>query len=342
MNKGSKKISLILDYLKMDEEERKLCQEILYGIAIKIDEMLKIYNSDEIEVRKLNKMSKIFKYSKDLSTALTGLDEYETNNPKKEELQALLAYYKECDSKCLIDNSNYLIRLEEEGYFDDYNYAVYFIEEYINYKDSIYVSDFLKENGLTKNQFDRFVSVVSEFNCDLHQQFLKKYLYEKGERQYKTIKDINDLAEGIAKGNIYDGDLENVIEVYSKLPIYNEEADSEILDDFKVRNDHYFIQKIKGIVRKIRPNAEKDIISYIIKNSMIDKEQIMTSENEIYRTDFVIDGKELTKEDKTNIINFMKEERIPFLSRAFNIVKDEYIKGNLEKDRPKQLVRARK
>ncbi len=337
MNNELKKIDIIFKCLNPSAKTKKVYYDKVVDNAVSIRDFLKIYESDDIEVRKIAAMSKIFKDSNELAKVLKGVDEYEpieSGKEIKEKLQEVLKYYQECDEKDLIDNSNYLIELEKEGYFEDYNYASYFVERYIDYKDSIFVTDFLKENGLNKETFDRFVSIVSELNPDLHKKYLEKFFSDRGQRQFMTIKSINDIYNELKSGN----NISNV-EMYIKLPVYEQETDLEILEDFKVKRDNLFIQKIKGLVRKIKPDAEKDILGYIYKNKLFDYEQVTVTENEIRKTDFITNGQVLPEEDKEKIITFMKDNRIPFLTKSFSVVKNDYLKGNINLEEPKKLVK---
>lgn len=336
MNDDLRKINSIFRYLNTNGESKKLYAESLHAPLLKVEEMLRIFESNDIEVRKIAAMSKVFKDSKELAKTLRGLDEYEpkeSGKEIKEKLQKLLKYYQDRDEKGLIDNSNYLLELEKDGYFDDYNYSVYFVEKYIDYKDSIFVTHFLKENGLEKKEFERFVDVVSKLNPNLHEKYLEKFFSDRRQRQFMTIKSINDIYNEILSNNIND------VEMYIKLPIYEQETDSEILEDFNAKKDNLFIQKVKGLVRKIKPDAEKYILGYIYKNRLLDYEQVTITDKEIRKTDFITDGKFLPDEDKEKIITFMKENRIPFLTKSFNIVKNEYLKGNIKLDEAKKLVK---
>ncbi len=336
------KLDKIFQYLRVNEMNRKLFSKVLYKDAINVERMLKIYNSDLITLRKLRMMSDIYRDSNALLEVLDGLDDSaykEIRSDIYESLKSLSNFYRESDEKGLIERAVCLVDMENNGYFDDYCYANEFVNAYSNYYDSIYVSDFLKENGLTKNQFDRFVDIVSALNPELYDKYLVKSKEDSNARKTETINNVNEIYNGIITGKLPNGEDFTDIELYARVPYYTEETCKELLSDFNARSYKMIAKKIGSIVEKINPDIVRTITDYIGRNNLFGTDQPMITEKEIYGTEFVLNNKKLTDEDKDNIISYMKERRIPFLYKAFNTVKKEYLNNNIKVDKPKQLIR---
>ena len=62
------------------------------------------------------------------------------------------------------------------------------------------------------------------------------------------------------------------------------------------------------------------------------------TEKYIRDTGYSVNGRRLTDEEKEIIIDFMKSNRMPFIDKVYNAVRDKYLRGEL-KTEPKAITK---
>lgn len=242
----SSKILNLLDYFsnegKKDKTEKK------YAVAVKLEKMIDIYNSDLNDVRKFSEMNKIYKHSSDFIQNFSLLQLYRDDeqlsyyaNIAKE----IGEYFKELEEKGLKEIGKELLKLEEDGYFEDFSRACYYVEEYIKYDESSYIKDFLLYVGISQADFSRFVDIVMELDSSLYDEYVLKTVKNANSRKYDTYTKVNNLVDGVKNGYLPSGEKFDEIEFYRNLPFYEKETAQEIYDDFFVKNDSAINQKLE-------------------------------------------------------------------------------------------------
>ncbi len=329
----SAKIKHLLEYFsgKLDRIEK---EKKYYDRAKRLEKMIEIYESDELDVRKIAKMHELYKNSQDFICQFSDLERYSDDKVVGyfvRKINAIKEYYQACEEKGLIKEATSLIKLEEKGYFDDYVYACGFVEDFINYEDSPYISDFLEINGLNKTQFERFVEIVKTLNEDLYAKYLEKVNSNIELRKQDVIRKVNNLIEGSKNGKLSDNTAFDPVEYYANLPFYDDLTSKEVLKDFNVKVNAQLSTRYRELLYFIdRENAET-VLNYATINKLhFVNLQPMITENNIMSTNYIIDGYTLTDEDKINIIEYMKKRKIPFLPKAYSEVRNKYLKQGLD------------
>ena len=109
-------------------------------------------------------------FKKQFSKILS-LADHEDIKPYAEKIMRIYEYFKEKEEKNNKKHIEFLLKLEQDKYFDDYYYAQYFVNEYVNYDESPRMSDFLEQAGIIPAVFTRFLNIVDIFNQDLYAKY---------------------------------------------------------------------------------------------------------------------------------------------------------------------------
>ncbi len=338
-DKKNSKIRQLLDYfnynIPSDTENTK------YRRAIKLEKMIRLYNSDLIEIRKIDEMSKIFKSSSSF------MENYEDLMPYIDDLNVgyfanavkiIGNYYKTVEENGLKDKSKDLLEIEENKYFEDYSYACYFVEEYIKYDNSPFLVDFLKEYNLREMTFNRFVDIVAELNGSLYGEYCIKKESNREMRKSAAIRKVEEIKYGVIGETLENGEKYDALDYYSNFPFYSIETTKELLDDFGIKKGVNLNQNIKILMRHIEPENIDLILDYIGRNNLyFSNYPVEIKKESILNTKYIINGRELTDEDKDNIVRYMENRGIPFVIDTFTIVKNRYAKNELDIDKKLKL-----
>ncbi len=340
--KSSSKIKSLLIYFftKGDKD----IHDVKFARAVKLQQMMEIYRSELTDIQKCAQMKEIYKSSEKFRNAFFDLERYKDDKfvGKLYRVVNQIADNFEALEKIDRKEINNLLEMDRKGYFDDYYYACEFVEDYINYDKSPFLKDFLAEVGINANQFSRFLNIVSALNPDLYDIYSIKANDDKNARKTITITRLNNLYNGIKTGLNRDGSEFDELSVYRNLPFYDNASALEVLGDFEVSNVYQLDRKLKMLVDKVKPEATRDIHMCIIKygpfkGAIQNVDATVMSEREIYTTNFIVRGVELTDQDKEKIMNYMRNNDIPFLPRCFSAVRDRYLDGSLDIDEVKTL-----
>ena len=316
-----------------------------YSRGIKFEEMSRIIDSDLGILRKIEALSKIYKSHDQLVAAFEDLEELKEIPefaPLYEKYKQISTFYRVCEENGLIEVAKDLIHLEEANYFDDYGYARQFIEDYINYNDSPYTSDFLKESGLTEMTFNRFIEIISELDSDLYDKFVEKEQFNKGLRILEVTGRMNNIKTGVKTGKLPNGEEFDRLAFYANFPFYKEEYTREILKDFNARNAGYIDQRFKALMQQMVPESTYDILKYVFDNKLLSSTSTPINEKVINNTRNIINGREITDEEKAKMIEYMNDNRISWLTIGFQEVRDRYLAGTLDLESGKKLVKETK
>lgn len=305
-----------------------------YESAIKLDNMIKIFNNNEIDIlNKYYQMTKLFKTSSQF------IKEYDYLNDFKDQstvcylysyIDQISLYLMKIENGLSKETKKELLEFEQNNYFADYPYARYFVEQYINYKESPFLNDFLNYAGILEFDFQRFVCIVSELDDELFKKYNDKLKSNRLIRKSETIRKVNNIKDGILTGYTKDGTKFDNVEFYANLPYEDGIQSNEIYDDFNIRKMSTFDRKLKGLLDCLFPELANQIMKNIYDSKLISSTSSRISEKYINDTTFIINGQPLSSEAKKLIIKYMNERKIPFLNKAFIAVRDKYLNEGLE------------
>ncbi len=80
-------------------------------------------------------------------------------------------------------------------------------------------------------------------------------------------------------------------------------------------------------------------MKYAFNNKLIGKSSVIKKED-IMNTRYIINGEELSKESKEEILKYMEDRNIPFIQGAFGAVKNKYLAGELKPVKAKTLEKV--
>ena len=300
---------------------------------IVLDKIFKIYNSDLIEIRKIDEIRKYYKSSGEVMRAFSYLEKYCDNEIIKETYEKALTisnYLKLMEEKNLIAISKDFIQKEKDGFFEDYSSACQLATLYLDYNESVYMTDFYETYKITESTFMSLMEVIKLLNPDLYEKVLEKYKNDRNQRKMITVEKYRNLCEGI-KEEFISGNPYDKIEAFKNLPFSDDDTSKEILCDFNLRGATYVDQRMKVLFEALKThNAEAtNVIDYLHKKSIISNHNVKLTLEDIYSTNYIINGRKLTNEDKDAIINYMQENKLPFIVKAFNEVRNRYLDGSL-------------
>lgn len=305
-----------------------------YEAAIKLDKMINLYNQEIDTLSKYYQMTLIFKKAIDFSKEYKFLKEFLNNSSVYyldvyvEEIRIFLNKVERGLSKETLKD---LLVLQKNRYFEDYTYAEFFVNQYIDYNDSPYLRDFLSYCGINENDFLRFTNIIFELNEDLYNKYVEKYNNNKLIRKSETLKKVSNIKEGITTGYTNDGDKFDNVEFFVNLPFDDLDSSREIIDDFGFKKMSTLDKRLKTIFEEIYPESVKDVMTYIYSNNLLYANPSKISEKDIMSITYINNDKPLSDDDKRKIIEYMKERNISFLPKAFNVVKDKYLQEGLNK-----------
>ena len=306
-----------------------------YKLAIKLDKMIAVYYSKLNDLEKYLVFKELFN-SRDsflndyriLKGDQTSIVEYFNNYVK-----VISEFVKNMENNLSSEKEKEYKRYKENGYIDDYNYASGYVNLYINYKESPYLYKFLKTVGLLESDFKRFVNIVYELDEDLYKKYTEKEINNKNSRLCDVITKMDNFY-----GMYMNKDEEfNRVEFYRNLPFIDMESSNEIVSDFKLKKLSNVDQRLKALIEHFYPEEVRNMTKFIYDNNLITKEFKKITEKEIENTNYIINDVVLTKDMKDEIIDYMKENDIPFLVVAFNAVRDKYLNEGLNKG--KKLIK---
>jgi len=307
-----------------------------YKLAIKLDKMIAIYYSDLTSLEKYL----IFKESFNSSSAF--INEYKMLK-ENDECLTIVDYLRnyvrvigefalEMENTITLEKEKEYKRYKLNGFIDDYKYASLFITLFINYQDSPYLKDFLDNVGLHENDFNRFVDIIYELDEELFDKYLEKCEESKKIRQIETLEKLDNIHNILLNENEFDQ-----VEFYKNLPFVDLRSANEIALDFDMKKKPDINQSFRELLNKVYKEESQSMITFINKNNLLPRIPIKISEDEIMKTNYIINDIQLTNEDKEEIINYMKNENIPFITGAFKAVRDKYLKEVLNKE--KKLIK---
>lgn len=303
-----------------------------YERPIKLVKMVEIYDSNLSMYSKVYNMNSVY-------TPVQFSNTIKVYNKFKEDpilggfvskLQEIDSFYKKSLDDGTLTEVNSLMKME--NYFKSYEYASFIISSYVNYDNSPYLSKFLEEYGLDSGIFDYCLKVVAEFDPDLYKEYVKKSLENRVNRISKNTANLGNIANGVKTGYTLDGKVFDIIEFLKRIPFWDLESSREVLDDFGVRKGSEFSLRIRALIKQVMPEYYHEILKYLNENNIDTYYFQPLREKDVYGIKLTVNGREVTKEDKDIIMNYIKENDLPMVVKSYEVVRNKYLDGEITKD----------
>jgi hypothetical protein len=308
-----------------------------YEKCINLEKAIEIYESDKNDIRKIYELTNIYKNSDTLRKSFTKFNKYKDDDFLKDycdKIENMANYLEEKEEKGLINVAKELV--ENEDRFENYVYAKYFLNKY-NKSSEIFTSDFLDEEGLTKGSFEYLKDIVSEYDPFAYRLYREKELANSRERRYRTRSNIRDMYNGITTGYTRSHTKFDELECYNLLPFRNVENLNELIDDFKAPNGSNVEIKFRKLLETIEPEKAPVIYKYLIEHKIITRPYNMTTLNDVRKENVIVNGKQVTEDEKDVIIRYLTVRRIPLFSKAVTLVRNKVLAGDITMDKEKNL-----
>lgn len=361
MAQNSVKYDTLVDYFaKSDELKFRPKQYVVR--AKNLDKLIKIYYGRKNDIEAIVKMSEIYRSSAELEGTFSDLD---INSDDlcmvifASIVKELTDFYKRCEETGLNIEAEALTQYDKDKYFDDYCYAKYFIEMYMEYDKSPFIKDFLEYSGLTIYNFKRFVGIISALDPDLYDKYLEVEEGKREQRRAIALYKEENLRLGVQTGKNKKGKLFTAVDFYANMPFYDDVTAQEVFEDFEGYqlsscDEKIHIANVGGVNRKFKnfliavdPYNAGDILDYAYGNNrykrkLISDKATVMREKDFMETRYGMVGSDKTLEirDKEAIINYMKKRDIVPLTRAYEELKNGMFAGSLSLDSENNLVKT--
>ena len=314
----------------MKNSYRCTLEEIALRVK-KINLVFDIINSTDNDYKKVEKLLTLFKGSKEFKRSYALLSKYGKNDARLDlarealdNFDFLYAKFKEYEDKDIVSNVKYVLSIE--NYLQVYDYAKFVISAYVNTPSS-YKKEFLDELGIDREILAYCASVIEELDVDLYKEYLSKRELNRKENCFKNAATISDLANGINTGVLSDGTKFELLEFIKRVPFKNDNSFGSALASFMKRNN---------------PKDMNTIVSYVNDNklSLIDAFEPLNLKA-LYHTRTTINGIEITDEDKTLVLDYLKINGIPIINKSYVLARAKFLNGEITResvDRQKEQV----
>jgi len=239
-----------------------------------------------------------------------------------ENFDLICSKFEEYNENGILEKVRYFATFR--SYFENYEYAKFAIEEYINDEESYKIEKYLSKLGIDKDTFMFCVNAIRELDPDLYGELLKKKAENQKLLHLKNVKTIEGLVRGIETGYINDNTEFNIFEFIKRVP-------------FKGSPDFY--EKLNRYISEVCPQYYKTISKYLQENQLYAKSSLEPVDvRKIYGTRMVIEGTEVTEEMKNDVLDFLKYNKIPLVNRTYNVALRKYLNGEITKE----MIEAKK
>lgn len=222
----------------------------------------------------------------------------------------------ELEKSGVIDNVMYYVKTM--GYHQNYEYAKFIVERYIESENSYKGYEFLQEFGIDKETFIFCIKTIEELDPELYKKFAKKRTYNRKVACFKNAMTIKDIAKGIETGYLSDGTKFDMLEFIKRVPFKREPDLIEALSSFGR----------SGVLGECRV-----LIDYIYRNNLnkINSLSFISKEDTI-NTRSYINGTEITKEMNKIVFDYLESNNIPTVNRAYNVVLRKLLSGEITEE----------
>ena len=224
---------------------------------------------------------------------------------------------KEYEENGLIDNIKFIN--DNSQLINNYENAKKIINHYIDDPDSYNHENFFASLSIDKEKFVFCLKTIKAFDSNLYKKYQEKKELNKKVRYVKSKETIIDLVIAIKTGSFKDGTPFDLLEFVKKVPF---------------KYDHDFFDSITEFMKRNCTKEEYFIMTkYLYDNKFKNKKVFEPLNlNTVYNTKTIIKGRELTREDKDTIIEYLKVNSIPVISKTYYVAKFKYVDGKITKE----------
>ena len=319
----------IYDYLVNRDLQLTLNNRIFYEKADKIRRVIDIYNSEISEYDKIKKIDEIYpriddfnKTVKKFTSKIMDYDDYEEIAKKLIEISEFCMRQKEIGKIDIVkqDNGN---KVHKEVYED----ALSFASDYIKY-DGISIVDFCIKYGYDIKAVPRYEKSLEALNNELYIKYNIKKELNKKDRIMSTITKCVRLKNGITDGEI-DGHPFTVIDFFKEIPFCTVEERKEILRDFCIKPISANNSGYRALFNFLKLDYDC-VANFLKENNFLNDSYNEINEKYILSGTTVRNNVFLGQDEKNEIINYMIENKIPFVKKAYFAVEEAYVNGLLQ------------
>ena len=244
------------------------------------------------------------------------------------EIEHILSNKIDLYMKSLSEQEKEKRRIEKELQYKDYvdkniDDARLMITNFIegNYYS---INDYCLKYNIKKEKFDEYLKLIEENDIELYNKYSAKQEFKRNQRYAKLCEKNKKIVELIKNGIEEDGKIRE----FDLLDYYNNTKSS--LNDF--------MTSLNGLLT----TEEYRIIKTFISKNQNDKGLTPFNINQLYNTKTVVgvnfdekgkiiegSGREITKEEKQNIISYLNSRQIPITKITYNIAFRRWLSGNL-------------
>ncbi len=313
-----------------------------YAKEDKFAKAMEIYDGDLITIRKIYELSKLYKDGDALRKAFKKLEKYNDDSflgKYCEKINEIASYLDSAKEKGLIEASKELV--EHEDYFDNHAVAQDYLERYRMSK-RMFTDDFLEDEGLSKMDLDYFAEIGYAIDPYLEIIYKEKVYESLRDRKYNTRKCFEAMHKGITTGLTEEGATFDELECFNLFPFKNQKNLEELLRDFGARNGRDINTKICNLLYAVVPDKAITIYDYMLTHNIIPRFESHISEDELLNTRNVVNGHEVTREEKDVMIKYLRIKKTPTYPRAVNLVRDKVLSGDLFYDNEEKVLKMKK
>ena len=193
------------------------------------------------------------------------------------------------------------------------------IEEYCNF------------NNININTFNFYIDILKEYDQKLYELYESKCTITK-QRNFLLLLNIGRKILFYLKNGILENDILREFDLldYYLLTKTDKANLLKILNQYESNNVYLFINFIKKY-KNSKLLKEKDI------KNILNSKDIINVEFDCNNNIIPNSGKEITKEEKQLVINFLKENDIPISNYTYDIALKRYLNGNLILDSQEKI-----
>lgn len=272
-----------------------------------LDLMINIIKSNMSEINKAIYIYKLYKNKTLFSTSLKSIIDGSWHEENDEKIIFIYHTMKNWELNGIKKEADYYLKTEK--LYDVSTYSLFIVKKFIDTPVDKLLH-FYTNNGIDKQIFEYAVSVVNEIDIDLYKNYLEKVnLLEK-----YNLKQIDMLYNCIKTNKNPDGSNFTIWDFLKNIPFQ---------DTFSKRNLTSFIQEN-------RPNMLSTFLCYLGNN------KINASSFELYNNlnnendKVIINGREITEEDYSNIINYINDNGLIPNNITVRLVRERYLNNELE------------
>ena len=220
--------------------------------------------------------------------------------------------------------------LIENDYLDNYLYAEFVINQYINDKSSYKTSNFLQRLNIDKQTFEYCLKLVEFLNPQLYSLYNEKKESNTSRRNSAIVRTFIDLNNGISKGNLTDGTSFDMLEFLKRIPF----------KDHGKKFSNYVVEYLSKNLSSDYKYIINNIYDYLYKNKIFNIRYV--SEEYLAKNKTWVNGVEITPEINHIIFKYMYAYDLPNISRVYDILVEKYVNNSLDLTDLDEKVQAKK